>query len=140
LMTVALGSWGASLWVRGAQCAVRGEKSGTPLVRRLANAFRAPRTAFEGLFDGPLKRALFAGESEDCFPSSLGLAETHLSRLADGDRSCQAAYLELKMTLPGSALLMADRLGMAFGLETRAPFLAPALLEQLFADPADRKS
>jgi asparagine synthase (glutamine-hydrolysing) len=147
-VTVALSALGASLFgSESPTCSDRINGIFRTLSKRLTNSlidrvdpvppvrkatFEHPAVVAPGLFHGALKRSLFASESEDRFPSSLGLAERFLERLAHRDPADQAAYLHLKSALPGRSLLLADRLGMAFGLETREPFLAPELLEHAF--------
>jgi asparagine synthase (glutamine-hydrolysing) len=158
-VTVALSSLGATLLeARSSTCSDRinrifrifGIGSRRPTSARIDSVnpvhpvrkatFEHPAVVAPGLFYGASKRTLFAAESEDRFPSSLGLAERFLERVAHLDPAGQEAYLYLKSALPGSSLLLADRLGMAFGLETREPFLASELLEYAFSSSRDRPS
>lgn len=66
-----------------------------------------------------------------------------VNRLLDAvphmDRVNQALYLDMMLLLPGNNLVKPDRMSMAVGLETRAPFLDYRMMELAFRMPGSLK-
>jgi asparagine synthase (glutamine-hydrolysing) len=63
----------------------------------------------------------------------------HLDHVAHMDRINQALYLDMMLLLPGNNLVKPDRMSMAVGLETRAPFLDYRMMELAFRMPGHLK-
>lgn len=55
------------------------------------------------------------------------------------DRVNQALYVDMMLLLPGNNLVKPDRMSMAVGLETRAPFLDHRMMELAFRIPGHLK-
>jgi asparagine synthase (glutamine-hydrolysing) len=72
---------------------------------------------------------------EAAFDSLSGL----FNRSAHMDRINQALYVDMMHLLPGNNLVKPDRMSMAVGLETRAPFLDYRMMEFAFRIPGRLK-
>ena len=72
-----------------------------------------------------------AGSERD----SAIVVRTQLDRAADLDPIAQTLFVDTTLLLPGNNLVKADRMGMAYGLELRCPFLDYRLVEFAFTIP-----
>jgi asparagine synthase (glutamine-hydrolysing) len=66
---------------------------------------------------------------------SAELLREELGRAAGLDPIAQTLFVDTTLLLPGNNLVKADRMGMAFGLELRCPFLDYRLVEFAFTIP-----
>lgn len=86
-----------------------------------------------------LRAARTATANEFTSSPAWETVNSHLDHVAHMDRVNQALYLDMMLLLPGNNLVKPDRMSMAVGLETRAPFLDYRMMELAFRMPGHLK-
>ena len=90
------------------------------------------------LFQDAARRRIRSGKGHAAEAASESLRPL-FERSAHMDRINQALYIDMMHLLPGNNLVKPDRMSMAVGLETRAPFLDYRMMELAFRIPGNLK-